>query len=216
MNPSVFREYDIRGMVDEDLTDDFIYDLGRAIGTYGHRKGVKTMSVGRDCRLSSASYLDTLSQGLNAAGIDVIDIGLCATPMLYFSIRHCETDGGIMITGSHNPPEFNGFKVCIGPDTIYGEEIQDFRRIMETGSYRRGSGTREKRQIADDYQNFIFQNVDISRRFTFAVDGGNGVGGYFAVPLLKRLGCTVVPPLLRTGRSLPQPPSRSDGGGQSC
>ncbi|MBN2254488.1 MAG: phosphomannomutase/phosphoglucomutase [Deltaproteobacteria bacterium] len=193
MNPEVFREYDIRGIVDKDLTEDFIYDLGRAIGTYGHDMGVATMSLGRDCRLSSERYLDTLSRGLTAAGIDVIDIGLCATPMLYFSIRRYGTDGGVMITGSHNPPDFNGFKVCIGPDTIYGEEIQNLRTIMETGSYRRGNGTRERRQITKEYQDFIFQNVDISRRFSIAVDGGNGVGGYFAVPLLERLGCTVVP-----------------------
>ena len=193
MNPAVFREYDIRGVVDKDLTDEFIYELGRTIGTYGNGTGVSTMTIGRDCRLSSERYLDIVSQGLMSTGIDVIDIGMCATPMLYFSIRHFKADGGVMITGSHNPPDFNGFKVCIGPDTIFGEEIQNLRKIMETGEYRTGKGSKKRQHIAKDYYDYIFDNVEIKSGFSIAIDGGNGVGGYFALPLLERLGCNVIP-----------------------
>jgi len=193
VNPAIFREYDIRGIVDKDLTDEFVRKLGKAIGTYGGDKGLRTMTVGRDCRLTSERYTELLSEGLMSAGVDVIDIGMCATPMLYFSIRRFQADGGVMTTGSHNPPDFNGFKVCIGPDTIFGEEIRGLRNIMETGDYRTGKGTKKKRDITNYYYDHLFNNVEITRKFSIAVDGGNGVGGYFALPLLERLGCSVIP-----------------------
>lgn len=191
MNTEVFREYDIRGRVDKDLNDPFVYDLGRAIGSYAINHNVKTMNLGRDCRLSSEAYLNSLKKGLTSTGINVIDIGLCATPMLYFSIRHLKTQGGVMITGSHNPPEFNGFKVCIGPDTIYGQEIQELRIIMEGGKYHSGSGDVRKIDISKPYEDYLFNNVEIKKGLKVVVDGGNGVGGFFALPLLKRLGCHV-------------------------
>jgi len=125
INPHVFREYDVRGVVNKDLNEDFVFNLGRAIGTYAARKRIRNMTIGRDCRLSSDAYHNFLIKGLNASGINTIDIGLCATPMLYFSIRHLHVGGGVMITGSHNPPEFNGFKICVGHSTIYGEQIQE-------------------------------------------------------------------------------------------
>ena len=106
MNPHVFREYDVRGVVGDDLYEEFVFNLGRAIGTYALRHKIKTMSIGRDCRLSSNDFADFLSRGINQTGIDTIDIGLCATPMLYFSIRRYGTDGGVMITGSHNPVSY--------------------------------------------------------------------------------------------------------------
>jgi phosphomannomutase / phosphoglucomutase len=130
MNEEVFREYDVRGVVDKDLTPAFVRDLGRAVGTYARQRGLATMTLGRDCRLSSPSYCDAICAGLTDTGVHVVDIGLCATPLLYFSVRRLQADGGVMITGSHNPPEFNGFKICIGPDTIYGDEIQELKRIM--------------------------------------------------------------------------------------
>jgi phosphomannomutase / phosphoglucomutase len=104
VNPEIFREYDVRGVVDKDLHFDIVYNLGRAIGTYAIPRGVKTMTLGMDCRLSSEEYHDAIRKGINSTGIDIIDIGLCATPMLYFSIRHFNAEGGVMITGSHNPP----------------------------------------------------------------------------------------------------------------
>lgn len=193
INPHVFREYDVRGTVDKDLNEDFIFNLGRAIGTYASRHRIKNMTIGRDCRLSSDSYHNFLIKGLNSSGINTIDIGLCATPMLYFSIRHLHVGGGVMITGSHNPPEFNGFKICIGHSTIYGERIQELRKIMERGKYSKGSALSRFRDISTEYENYLFKKIKINRKIKVVVDGGNGVGGHFALPLLKRFGCEVIP-----------------------
>ena len=191
MNPNVFREYDVRGVVNQDLNKEFVLDLGRAIGTYATRHNVKKMSIGHDCRLSSEEYHNFLIKGLNSCGIETIDIGLCATPMLYFSIRYLKIDGGVMVTGSHNPPEFNGFKICIGNDTIYGNQIQDLRKIIENGEYSTGHAISQCNDISKEYENYLFENVSINKKLKVIVDAGNGVGGYFALPLLKRLGCDV-------------------------
>jgi phosphomannomutase / phosphoglucomutase len=191
MNRDVFREYDVRGIVDEDLTTDFVRDLGRAIGTFAARAGIKAMTLGRDCRLSSEAYQEIIGDGIRSTGMEVIDIGLCATPMLYFSIRQLGAGGGVMVTGSHNPPEFNGFKICIGPDTIYGEAIQELRRIVERGDYTAGSGTTRRETIGRSYEDYLYGNVAIQRELDIVVDGGNGVGGMFALPLFKRFGCRV-------------------------
>jgi phosphomannomutase/phosphoglucomutase len=193
MNPNVFREYDVRGVVDNDLNEEFVFALGRAIGTYAARYKIKKMTIGRDCRLSSDDYHRFLIKGLNSSGIETIDIGLCATPMLYFSIRHLNVEGGVMITGSHNPPEFNGFKICIGNDTIYGEEIQELRKIMEGGQYSIGVASSTFQDITAAYQNYLFDNVKITRKIKVVVDSGNGVGGHFALPILQRYGCEVTP-----------------------
>jgi len=193
MNPQVFREYDVRGTVGEDLNYDFVYTLGRAIGTYGKNQNVARMTVGRDCRLSSEEYRDALVKGLLSTGIDVTDIGLCATPVLYYSIRHMNTDGGVMVTGSHNPPEFNGFKICVGHDTIYGENIQKLRKIMENGRYVSGDGTLDQADVSSFYQDHIFNNVMVKKGIKVVVDAGNGVGGLFALPLFEQFGCTTTP-----------------------
>ena len=189
MNPHVFREYDVRGIVDKDLNEEFIVNLGRSIGTYALQHQVQIMTVGHDCRLSSEAYQRYLITGLNAAGIDTIDIGLCATPMLYFSIRHFNVGGGVMITGSHNPPEFNGFKICIGYDSIYGSQIQELRMIMEKEAYLSGTGMRKIQDITQAYQNYILDHVKITRKLKVVLDAGNGVGGKFAVPILEKMGC---------------------------
>ncbi len=193
MNPEVFREYDVRGVVGKDLNHDFVRKLGKAIGTYGKDRGVKTMTIGRDCRLSSEDYGIAIAEGITSVGIDVIDIGLCATPMLYFSVRHLKTGGGVMVTGSHNPPDFNGFKICIGPDTIYGKEIQELRKIIERETFSSGQGTIRKSDIADDYRDYLYNNVNISNGLKVILDGGNGVGGFFALPLLEQFNCSVTP-----------------------
>ncbi|HOC60550.1 MAG TPA: phosphomannomutase/phosphoglucomutase [Smithellaceae bacterium] len=191
MNPNVFRECDVRGIVDQDLNEIFIVNLGRAIGAYALKRNIKTMTVGRDCRLSSEAYSGYLISGLNASGLDTIDIGLCPTPMLYFSIRHCGAGGGVMVTGSHNPPEFNGFKICIGHDAIYGTEIQCLKKIMESGSYISGRGQASQINITEAYQNHLFSHITISNKLHVVLDAGNGVGGQFALPLLNQLGCKV-------------------------
>ncbi|MEI7591044.1 MAG: phosphomannomutase/phosphoglucomutase, partial [Deltaproteobacteria bacterium] len=121
----------------------------------------------------------------------VIDIGLCATPMLYFSVYHLCIDGGVMVTGSHNPPEFNGFKICIGKETIYGDEIQLLRNIMEARKYKTGNGKTTTQSVADAYMAHLCSSVQIREGIKVVVDAGNGVGGMFAVPLLKAFGCKV-------------------------
>lgn len=191
INPEVFREYDVRGLVGRDLNPDFIYGLGRAIATLARERGAKVMTAGRDCRLSSADYQAAVVRGLIDGGLTLLDIGLCATPMLYFSIRHLGTDGGVMVTGSHNPPDFNGFKICVGPDTIFGIDIQRLRTLMEGGRYAAGAGRAETADIRQAYEDHLFGNVEIAPGLSVVVDGGNGVGGLFALPLLRRLGCRI-------------------------
>ncbi len=192
LNPEVFREYDVRGLVGRDLNPDFVYGLGRAIATLAAERGAKVVTAGRDCRLSSEDYQDAVMRGLIDGGMTVVDIGLCATPMLYFSIRHLNADGGVMVTGSHNPPDFNGFKICIGPDTIFGQDIQRLRAIMESGRYASGPGRIEKGDIRSAYEDHLYGNVTVQPGLSLVVDGGNGVGGLFALPLLRRFGCRVL------------------------
>lgn len=192
MNRSIFREYDVRGLVDTDLTPDLVVKLGRAVGTYAAGQGVRAMTLGRDCRLSSASLSAAMQEGLLSSGLDVIDIGTCATPMLYFSVRHLKMGGGVMVTGSHNPPEFNGFKICVGPDTIYGGEIQKLREIIERDDFRTGTGRARSVDVSRPYLDYIHDNVKILPGLRVVLDGGNGVGGHFARPLFERYGCDLI------------------------
>lgn len=192
MNPAVFREYDVRGVVGVDLDEEFVFLLGKAIGTYAVAHGTKRMALGRDCRLSSESFQKEVARGILSTGIDVIDIGLSTTPLLYFAIRHLETDGGVMVTGSHNPPDFNGFKICVGPDTIYGDQIQALRKIIESGSYAAGEGTYKRQGINGKYEDYLFERVQLKPELKIVLDGGNGTGGIPALLLLKRYGCQVV------------------------
>ncbi len=193
MNPKVFREYDVRGIVDQDLNEEFVFDLGKAVGTFAIQRGVSEMTLGRDCRLSSETYSNAIKRGLISTGLRVIDIGLCATPMLYFSIRHLKTGGGVMVTGSHNPPDFNGFKICVGPDTIYGEQIQDLKRIIEGESYAVGDGSGETKDVTKTYQDYVFDHIKIKKGIRVVLDAGNGVGGLFSLPIFERFGCRITP-----------------------
>ncbi|MCF8054361.1 MAG: phosphomannomutase/phosphoglucomutase [Deltaproteobacteria bacterium] len=190
MNPAVFREYDVRGLVENDLHENFVYNLGRAIGTLAGGQGI--MSIGRDCRLSSAKLAAVLADGLMASGITIVDIGLCATPMLYFSIHQLKLDGGVMVTGSHNPPEFNGFKICIGKETIHGEKIQQLYQIMLAESFHQGRGGRSATSVTNAYATRLLSDIQIRKGIKVAVDSGNGVGGIFLLPLLKECGCEVL------------------------
>src|SRR5271166_2520300 len=131
MNSHVFREYDIRGIVENDFDDAFVTDLGRGYATLLHQAGKKTITIGRDCRLSSDNLRDRLVEGLLGVGINVVDVGVVPTPLLYFSVLSWKMDGGVMITGSHNAAEYNGFKLGVGPTTIYGAEIQKLADIIE-------------------------------------------------------------------------------------
>ncbi len=193
MNPQVFREYDIRGVVEEDFDDQFVIDLGRAYATMLHRAGKRSVTVGRDCRLSSDRLFHLLLEGLIPAGIDAVDIGVVPTPLLYFSVLHWNMDGGVMITGSHNASEYNGFKLGVGPSTIYGDDIQEIRRIIERRDFTAAArGTLSARPILPEYSDFIRRSFSFSRSFKVAVDGGNGCGGAVAAPLMRELGLDTV------------------------
>jgi len=194
VNPDIFREYDIRGLVDKDLNDDTVDLLGRAYGTYLRRRGLNDVIVGRDNRLSSDRYREVLTRALTSTGCDVLDIGLVVTPIFYFARVRYEVDGGIMITGSHNPPEYNGFKLGKGPATMYGPEIQEIRRIIEQGRFERGSGSVHQRDPVPDYISTIVRGIRLGpRRITAVVDAGNGTAGLFAPQILSALGVDVVP-----------------------
>ena len=161
MNPRIFREYDIRGIVDEDLTEEIVRLLGQGYATYMAQQGKRRVVVGRDGRLSSPRFRDPLIEGMVSGGLDVVDIGVCPTPVFYFSLFHLDREGGVMITGSHNPPEFNGFKVCAGKETIFGEEIQNLRKIIEAGKFVAGKGSVSFQEVIPAYQNYILQNIHL-------------------------------------------------------
>jgi len=190
MNPQVFREYDIRGVVARDFDDQFVVELGRAYATILRRAGKQTITLGRDCRLSSDGLRERLLEGLLAAGINVVDIGVVPTPLLYFSVAHWKTDGGVMITGSHNAAEYNGFKLGVGPTTIFGDEIQEVRRIIERRDYVTGGtpGALTSRAVVPDYNDYLLKQFTLTRGMKVAVDGGNGCGGVVAAPLMRKLG----------------------------
>lgn len=193
MDPKVFREYDIRGIVDQEIHDQDVVRLGKAFATYlaGDRR--TRVVVGRDCRLSGDRYRDLLLEGMLAAGLDVVDIGICPTPVFYFALRRLQREGGIMITASHNPPEYNGFKVCNGFDTISGVEIQKLREVMERGQFVSGSGRLSSCEIKAPYMEFVENNIKMKKRLRVGLDGGNATAGPLIVPILERLGCEVHP-----------------------
>ncbi len=191
INPQIFREYDIRGIVGKDLTPEIVKILGKGFGTYIRKAGYKSLIVGRDGRISSESFKDSLIEGLISTGCDVIDIGICPTPVYYFSIFHFDKDGGMMVTGSHNPPEFNGFKVSVGKSTIFGQEIQNLRRLIEKGEFEKGEGKIKKEEIIRHYQDFIKKDIKLDKKLKVVIDAGNGTAGVVAAPLLRDLGCEV-------------------------
>jgi phosphomannomutase/phosphoglucomutase len=191
MKKDMFREYDIRGIVDKDFDLTDVETLGQGFGTYLSQHGGNTAAVGRDCRLSSPAIRDALVEGMTQAGVRVTDVGVCPTPLLYFAIRHLNTDGGLMITASHNPPEYNGFKICNGPDTIFGNEIQRLRQIMDKGNFVRGHGSLDSYDITRPYPKHMLKDIKLERRLRVGVDAANAVGGPVAVPLFNQLGCEV-------------------------
>ena len=192
MNPAIFREYDIRGIADRDFDAAFARRLGLAYGTLARDRGARTVSVGRDCRLTSDGYAAALRDGLAATGLHVLDVGVVPTPLVYFSIFHWELDGGIQITGSHNPADYNGFKVCLGREALHGDGIQELRRLLERGAFAAGTGRVTSRPVIPTYQDYVVENVGpLARRITVVVDAGNGTAGPVAPPIYRRLGAEV-------------------------
>jgi len=193
MNPHIFREYDIRGRVPEELNQETVHRLGLSFGTYYQSHGASKITLGRDCRLSSPELRDSLLHGLLEAGVDVLDLGMVPTPLLYFSLHYFDVDGGIQITGSHNPPEYNGFKISLGKVTIYGDEIQEIREIAGAGEFHNGKGRLESAEIVGHYLDYLRDNLKPGHLpIRAVVDGGNGMGGLVAPDAFTAMGVEVV------------------------
>jgi len=189
VNSRIFRQYDVRGVVDEDLTDEVVEKLGKGYGAQMVNLGHTKVSVGYDARVSSPRFRDSLIKGILSTGVDVVDIGMVPTPTLYFSLFHLDIQGGVMITGSHNPPEFNGFKLAVGHATLYGPEIQRIRQIIEAGEYPRGAGQLTELDIRPAYLATLKERIGrFDREVKVVVDAGNGLGGMFCPQLLRDLG----------------------------
>jgi phosphomannomutase/phosphoglucomutase len=189
----LFREYDVRGIVGTELTTDIAERLGRAYATLVREKGAKTIALGRDGRLSSPGLRESLLRGLLSGGLNVVDIGVCASPLLYFSLFRLPVEGGIMITGSHNAAEYNGFKICVGREAIHGKEIQDLRSIMEGGAFATGDGQLSTHAIIPDYLAYLKESFAGVRadHLHVVIDCGNGAASLVAKQAMEQLGCRV-------------------------
>ncbi len=193
LNPHIFRAYDVRGKVGDDITPEVFRLIGRAYGSLIRRKGGRTIALGQDNRLASAELKAAFAEGVLAAGLSTVDIGLSPTPVLYFATAHWKLDGGANVTGSHNPIEYNGVKmVHAGAVPLSEEEIQGLRTDIEAGRFEIGSGSVTRRDPREEYFVVIQRLVKLERRFKVVVDAGNGVAGLYAPELLRRLGCEVV------------------------
>lgn len=189
----VFRQYDIRGVVDSDLTIDFVADLGKAIAAFFKQRNVGTVSLGYDCRLSSIPFHDRLAESFITSGLTVYDIGMVPTPLVYFSLFNLPVGGGVMITGSHNPPNENGFKICLGKSTIFGEDIQEISRIMDERRFVSGQGRLIRRSLIPDYLSYVQSIIHPGPKpIKVVVDAGNGTGNLTSVPLYRSLGWEVI------------------------
>ena len=193
LNPEVIREYDIRGSAERDFTDDNCRRLGRAIGTVERRTGARRITLGRDCRLHSPRIHDGVLAGLVESGLEIFDIGVCATPLLYFSVHHWDMDGGVMVTASHNPAPDNGLKICVGKATIHGAAIREIGALVESGDFVSDPGGRvTERPVLDDYVRYVTSQIRAPRKLRIAIDAGNGPGGIAALPIFRALGHEVV------------------------
>ncbi len=193
MNTNIFREYDIRGIVGEQLTDDTVAILGKAIGTFFNQNGAKRISIGFDARKSSPTFCRFLTEGFNQSGCDAVLIGMVPTPVLYHTVFTKPVDGGVMITGSHNPPDHNGFKICLGKSTLFGSQIQEIKEIALSGNFASGAGSVETIQVLDGYITDIVSRIELGpRKLRAVVDGGNGMGGVTGVPVYEQLGIDLI------------------------
>lgn len=195
LSPSIFKAYDIRGVIDKTLDPSIAKLIGQSFGSAMREIGETICVVGRDGRLSGPSLMAGLTEGLLSVGVNVIDLGVVATPMVYFgtniTIKGQQAKSGIMITGSHNPPDYNGFKMVLGGSAIYGEQIQALRERITAKNFASGQGTRSEHNIFPEYLQRIVGDVKLKRKIKIAVDCGNGVGGAFAGKLFRELGCEV-------------------------
>jgi len=192
ISANIFREYDIRGLVDPELTEDAVRAIGMAFGTYAQRHGKKILAVGRDVRLTSDRFSEVLIAALTSTGCDVVDVGVLPTPVLYFALFQLPVEGGVMITASHNPSEYNGFKLCIGKESIYGQEIQKILRMIETDDFVTGSGqVRVHEGLIEQYKNYVLERIHLNRPIRAVLDAGNATACLVAPDLIRSLGCEV-------------------------
>ncbi len=189
--PEIFKAYDIRGIVGKTLTVEAVENIGHAIGSEAIARKQTEVAIGRDGRESGPELSAALARGLRAAGINVIDVGMVATPMVYFTTYALNTHSGVMVTGSHNPPEYNGLKMMLAGDTLAGDDIQELKKRIETGNLVNGSGGYRTHDIREAYLSRIVSDIKVARKIKVAVDCGNGVAGAFAPELYRRLGCDV-------------------------
>ena len=191
INPYIFREYDIRGVVGKDLTAEVAELLGKGIGTFLKQRGARKISVGGDIRLSTEMLRENLMNGITATGVQVVNLGQVPTPVQYFSLHKLPVDGGVQITGSHNPPEFNGFKISLKTEPVYGEDIQEIRRIIVSGRFETGNGRIETYNILPDYIDDITGRLKLQRPVKVIIDCGNGAASLVVHKLFTRLGADV-------------------------
>ncbi len=193
-NPHIFRQYDIRGVVGPDLTAEVAEGIGRAFATLARRRLGKenpTLALGRDNRVSSEELAAGVRRGMTAAGANVVDVGLVPTPVHSFAVFHLGLDGGLQVTGSHNPPQYNGFKMTLQGGSLYGGAIQEIRQSIEAGDYASGEGSVENRDLLDEYVRFVSGKFSVGRPLKVVADCGNGTGSIVAVELLRALGPNV-------------------------
>ncbi len=191
MNPYIFREYDIRGVVVDDFQDDVVLALGKGYGTWLKQKGGKVMVISGDVRESTPHLVEKFTEGALSTGIDVIDIGIVPTPVNYYSMYTLDIDGAVQITGSHNPSNMNGFKLSFDKGSVYGEQIQDIRKIIESGKFETGEGKRSEDDLMEEYKDLIVSKIKLERPVKIVMDCGNGCGCLTAPEIFKRIGCEV-------------------------
>jgi len=204
INPDIFRTYDIRGIVEKDLNSEIVNLIGKAFGTYLFERGIKDVLVGRDTRATSEAYQKAITDGLISVGCNVIDIGLIVSCFLYFARQHYNIDGGIMITASHNPAEWNGLKLCHGLNAIFGEEIQKVKNILISRKFKKGKGDIKSLDIAPLYFKAVQDKIKFNRRLKIVVDCGNATPSIFLPEFLAKLGCEVVPIYCKVDSSFPR------------
>ena len=191
MRREIFREYDIRGIADKDLTAETVELLGNGIGTWLRREGCAHIALGRDCRLSSEPFRNAILKGLTATGMAVTDVGCVPTPLLYYAIHGLNRDGGVMITGSHNPADHNGFKICLGHASVYGTQIQEIADLIEARDFEKGAGSVSITDVMTPYKKYILSLFKLSRSVRVAMDCGNGTACLVAPDIATALGCDV-------------------------
>jgi len=191
MNPYIFREYDIRGIVAEDFPDEVVELLGKGMGTYFREHKARTIALSGDIRLSTPHLKRVLARGLLSTGIDIIDLGIVPTPVNYYSMYTLPVEGAIQITGSHNPANMNGFKISHEQKAVFGDQIQYIKSIIEKGEFARGSGKMSEKELLEEYKQMIISKVKLARPLKIAMDCGNGAGSLTGPEIFREIGCDV-------------------------